>query len=95
MQLHFTGRNIEITDALKNFTEDKFQRLARHHANISNVHIVFHVENLTHIAEATAHVPGTEIHASAESNDMYVAIDELIDKLVAQITKHKEKISHH
>ena len=95
MQLHFIGRNIEVTPALKSFTEEKFQRLARRHTNITKINITFHIENLTHIAEATAHFDGIEIHASAESTDMYVAIDELVDKLISQITKHKEKISHH
>lgn len=91
MQLHFTGRNFEITPALKSFATEKFQRLERRDSSITNIHLTFHVENLTHIAEATLHVSGAEIHASAKSEDMYIAIDELIDKLMGQITKHKEK----
>lgn len=95
MQLHFTGRNIEITAALKTFTEEKFQKLDRRHANLGNIHVVFHIDHLTHQAEATVSMNGAEIHASAKADDMYAAIDELVDKLVAQITKHKEKISDH
>jgi putative sigma-54 modulation protein len=95
MQLHFTGRNVEVTPALKTFTQEKFQRLERHHANIGQVSVVFQIEHLTHIAEATVHLSGTEIHATAKTDDMYSAIDELIDKLVAQLTKHKEKAGHH
>jgi len=95
MQLHFTGRNIDVTPALKSYTQEKLQRLERRHANVSQVYVTFHVENVTHIAEATVHFDGTEIHASAQSTDMYAAVDELIDKLIAQITKHKEKVSQH
>ena len=95
MQLHFTGRNIEVTDALKTFTEKKFQRLERHYANIHTVNIVFHVENVTHTAEASTHLDNVEIHATAKSDDMYKAIDELIDKMMTQVTKHKEKIETH
>lgn len=91
MQLHFTGRNLEITPALKTFTTEKFQRLERRHSNINHVKITLQVENVSHIAEATLNCDGTEIHASAKSNDMYSAIDELIDKLMGQITKQKEK----
>ncbi len=91
MQLHFTGRNIELTPALKNFTTEKFQRLERRHSNIPQVKITFQIENVDHIAEATLHLDGAEIHASAKSNDMYSAVDELIDKLISQVTKHKEK----
>ncbi|MDR3477594.1 MAG: ribosome-associated translation inhibitor RaiA [Gammaproteobacteria bacterium] len=93
MQISFTGRNIEVTPALKSFTEEKMDRLQNRH--VSKMHVTFHVENLTHIAEATAHVNGTELHASAKSEDMYSAIDLLADKLLGQINKHKEKDSDH
>lgn len=95
MQLHFTGRNIEVTPALKTFTQEKFQRLERRHANIGNINIIFQIENLTHTVEATVHMSGVEIHAEAQAEDMYAAIDELVDKLATQITKHKEKESDH
>ena len=91
MQLHFTGRNLEVTAALKTFTTEKFQRLERRHANLGNINVTFQVENLTNIAEASLHLDGSEIHASAKGEDMYSAIDELVDKLITQITKHKEK----
>ena len=63
--------------------------------SIKNMSVVLHVENLTHIAEATLVIDGTELHATAKSNDMYSAIDELVDKLITQITKHKEKHTGH
>jgi putative sigma-54 modulation protein len=53
------------------------------------------VEKLDHIAEATLLIVKGEIHASATSNDMYAAIDELVDKLDRQLIKHKEKINDH
>jgi putative sigma-54 modulation protein len=95
MQLSFTGRNIDLTDALKNFTQEKFQRVERRDHHISKIDVVFRIENLTHTAEATAHLPGAEIHAKAEGLDMYTAIDELVDKLSKLITKHKEKNCDH
>jgi putative sigma-54 modulation protein len=95
MQVSFTGRNIELTEALKTFTQEKLQRVERRDNQISKIDVVFHIENLTHTAEATAHLPGVEIHATAEASDMYAAIDSLIDKLNAQIIKHKEKHSSH
>ncbi len=50
------------------------------------------VEKVTQIADANLHVNGGEIHASAEGQDMYVAVDGLIDKLARQLTKHKDKL---
>ncbi len=95
MQLHFTGRNIDVTPALKTYAQEKLQRLQHRAENISSINIIFHVEKLEHIAEATLHIDGTDIHAKAESKDMYSAIDLLTDKLLAQITKIKEKHSDH
>jgi putative sigma-54 modulation protein len=91
MQLHFTGRNIEVTPALKTFTQEKMQRVERRYDTISKINVVFHVEHLDHIAEANVNVDGTELHATAKAEDMYSAIDILVDKLIGQITKHKEK----
>ena len=92
MQLHFVGKHIEITPALKTFATEKFHVLEKRYTHIANIHVVFRVENVTHIAEATVHLHGNEIHASAEDADMYKAIEALVDKLVGQVTKFKDKI---
>jgi putative sigma-54 modulation protein len=55
---------------------------------------VLKVEKVTQIADANLHVNGGEIHASAEGQDMYAAIDGL-DKLARQLTKHKDKLKQH
>ena len=93
MQISFIGRNIDVTPALKTYTEEKMEKLKSR--NITKMQVSFHIENVTQIAEATAHINGTALHATAESGDMYAAIDLLVDKLLAQITKHKEKQSDH
>lgn len=95
MQLHYTGKNIEVTPALKSFTEEKLQPLEKRFNHISNVYVIFSVEKNDQIAEATVHASGTELHATAKSEDMYQSIEALADKLLGQITKHKEKISEH
>jgi len=95
MQLHFTGRNVEVTPALKTFTTEKFERVQRRHQPITDINIIFNIENDTHTAEANLHLDGIRIHASAQAKDMYSAIDELADKLMTQITKHKEKHKGH
>lgn len=92
MQLNFVGRNIEITPALKTFTTEKFQLLEKRDNQITQINVVFHVENITQTAEATLHVHGTEIHATAKDEDMYKAIEMLVDKLSTQITKVKDKL---
>lgn len=95
MQLNITGRHIEVTDSLRDYLDSKFLKLERHFDNINNVHVILNVEKMNQIAEATLHINGGEIFAVAEHNDMYAAIDNLIDKLDRQVIKHKEKIKKH
>ena len=91
MQIHLTGRNVELTPALKTFATEKLQKLDRRGDGIAHVYVTFHVENLTHTAEATLHLKGVDLHAAGQAEDMYSAIDLLSDRMVQQITKLKEK----
>ncbi|GGE91556.1 ribosomal subunit interface protein [Pseudoalteromonas sp. NCCP-2140] len=95
MQLNLTGRHVEITDSLRDYVNTKFAKLERHFDHINNVHVILDVEKLSQKAEATLHVNGGELFASTEHQDMYAAIDSLIDKLDRQVIKHKEKLARH
>jgi len=95
MQITFTGHHLDVTDALRDFTQATIEPAQRHFDRITSINVTFTVEKLRHIAEATLHVPGTTLHASSESTeDMYAAIDSLVDKLDRQVKKHKEKEQH-
>lgn len=91
MQTNISGHHIQVTDSLRNYVTTKLQRIERHNERITNVHVVLSVEKLRQKAEATLHVSGGEMHADAEAEDLYAAIDALADKLDRQIIKHKEK----
>lgn len=95
MQINITGHHVELTSSLRDYVNTKFAKLERHFDQISNVHVVLTVEKLDQKAEATVHLKGTEVHASAVNTDMYASIDTLIDKLDRQILKHKGKITQH
>jgi ribosome hibernation promoting factor len=95
MQINLTGHHIELTSSLRDYVTSKFAKLERHFDHINNVHVVLNVEKLTHKAEATLHMNGNDIFASSSDNDMYAAIDSLIDKLDRQVIKYKEKITQH
>jgi putative sigma-54 modulation protein len=95
MQINLTGHHIEITDALRNYVNDKLERLERHFDKVSNTHVILSVESLKHKAEATVHLSGNDIYADALEDDMYAAIDALVDKLDRQVKKHKEKLKNH
>ncbi len=95
MQLNLTGHHVDITPALNDYVISKFERLERHFDHVTNVHVILSVEKLRHKAEATLHITGNQLFADAEEDDMYAAIDALIDKLDRQIKKHKEKMTEH
>ena len=95
MQINVTGHHVELTDALRNIINEKFERLERHFDNVIDVHVVLTVEKLQQKAEATMLVSGNRIHAEASNTDMYAAIDAMIDKLDRQVVKHKEKLKDH
>lgn len=91
MQIQLTGQHIEITDALRQYVNDKLERLSRHFDHVGNVHVVLSVEKLRHKAEATVHLNGGTVFADIVADDMYAAIDGLVDKLDRQVKKYKEK----
>jgi putative sigma-54 modulation protein len=71
------------------------ERLERHFDHVTDIHVVLGVEKLRHKAEATMHISGGNIFADAVEENMYAAIDALVDKLDRQLKKHKEKITDH
>lgn len=95
MQINLTGHHVDITDALKGYVDNKFERLSRHFDQVMKVHVVLSVEKLRQKAEATLHINGAKVFADSVHEDMYAAIDGLIDKLDRQVLKHKEKKSSH
>jgi putative sigma-54 modulation protein len=90
MNIQMIGHGVHVTDALKNFTEEKFARLINHYANIQSFHVTFKLEKLEQIAQATILYHKTEIHAKAEAVDLYTAIDMLAKKLEPQLERIKE-----
>jgi putative sigma-54 modulation protein len=94
MHIKLTGRNLDITPALKTFTEEKMAHLASRDS-ITNIHVTLHLENVTNTAEGTLHLHGADIHASAKASDMYAAIEMLADKITGQVNKHKDKHADH
>ena len=99
MQINVTGQNIEVTQALRDYVDNKFTRLERRYERSSdrviNMHAVLSIEKLLQKAEASIHMSSGTLHAEAEAQDMYAAIDALVDKLDRQIKRHKEKRTTH
>lgn len=91
MQINVSGHHVDLTSALRDYVISKLERIERHFDNVGNVHVVLSVEKKEQKAEATVHIAGGELFADARQENMYAAIDSLVDKLDRQIIKHKEK----
>ena len=95
MQVSLSGHHVDITDSMRNYVNEKIAKLDRHFDQALDIHIVLTVEKLRHKAEATLHVSGGNLYADDVQEDMYAAIDGLVDKLDRQGKKHKEKLKSH
>lgn len=93
MNLHITGHHLEITPAIREYATGKFSKIKRHFDNVLDVNIILSVEKLKQKAEATVHVSGKNVFVECEDENLYAAIDALVDKLDRLVIKHKEKLS--
>jgi putative sigma-54 modulation protein len=91
MNLQLTGHHVDITPAIRNYVLSKLDRINRHFDHVIDVEVIMTVEKLDQKIEANVHLSGKDIHVKANDNDMYAAIDGMIDKLDRQILKHKER----
>lgn len=91
MQINISGHHVEVTESLQSYVDEKMGKLTRHFDHITKGQVTLTVEKNRQLAEATIHVSGADLHASAENDDMYAAIDAMIDKLDRQVLKYKEK----
>lgn len=92
MQLDITFKNIDSTDALKDYASKRLSKLDKYIDRPTEVHAVLSVEKRRHTADVTLSADGIVINAVEITEDMYSAIDMVIDKLERQVKKHKEKI---
>lgn len=93
MNLHLSGRHLEVTPAIRDYVSSKLDRIKRHFDHVIDVNVILSVERGHSHAEASIHVSGKDLFAESQDPDMYAAIDSLVDKLDRQIVKHKEKRS--
>lgn len=95
MQINLTGHHVDVTSPLKEFVHTKMQRIERHFDTMTNANVILTVEKLRHKAEATINISGAQVYADATEENMYSAIDGLVDKLDRQVKRHKEKTKDH
>ena len=81
MHVQIVGHHLTVTDAIRNYVEQKLARIWRHSGYGQEAHVVLSVEKLEQKAEVTVHFQGKDLHAESRHADLYAAIDLLADKL--------------
>jgi ribosome hibernation promoting factor len=96
MRLQVKGKNVEVSEAMRTYAEEKLGRLDRQLADPTRVELELAVEKNpsiadNHIAEATVWTKGPVLRAKEASADMRASIDLLVDKLERQVSRYREK----
>lgn len=92
MQVTTTFRHIETSDALKTYVEEKLDRVKKYIDEPIVAQVALTVEKVRHLAEITINAKGVTIKASEETNDMYAAVDAVVDKIERQLKRYKERL---
>jgi len=95
MQYSVTFRHMEASETLKEYSHDKLLRLEKYLDAVIDAEVVMTVEKFRHKAEVLISSDGLKIKAEEETEDMYSAIDMVVDKLEKQIKRHREKLKDH
>ncbi|HEV2612320.1 MAG TPA: ribosome-associated translation inhibitor RaiA [Noviherbaspirillum sp.] len=100
MNLLLSGQHVDISPALREYVETKLDRVIRHFDQIIDIAVVLGVEKPSEKdkrqrAEVNLRVKGQVFHLDHYAEDLYAAIDGLVDKLDRQVLKHKGKLQEH
>ncbi|MGI9024810.1 MAG: ribosome hibernation-promoting factor, HPF/YfiA family [Burkholderiaceae bacterium] len=95
MNLTISGHHLDVTPAIREYVMNKLERVRRHFDQVIDVTVVMSVEKLRQKAEINLHLRGKDLHCEATDEDLYAAVDLLIDKLDRQVVKHKECVKAH
>jgi putative sigma-54 modulation protein len=92
VKVSVTFRHTAPTDALKHYAEDKLHKIGKYFDRPLEAHVVLAVESRERqVAEVTVQARGMTVHGREETEDLYAAIDLLMDKVEQQIRKYKTK----
>jgi len=95
MNLQISGHHLEVTPAIREYVSGKLERVTRHFDNVIDVNVILSVEKLKQKAEVTVHLSGKDVFVEAIDEDLYAAVDLLVDKLDRQVQKYKQKLQDH
>jgi len=96
MQMNITFRHLDPIDSLKNYAQEKVERVNKYLEKAGDAHVVLSLDRHLHQADITIHSGTYLLRGKERSEDMYASIDLAMDKIERQLKRYKEKLkSHH
>jgi putative sigma-54 modulation protein len=95
MQITITARHFELTKAIRDYVETSCLKLKKYFDHIITVHATLALENSRNICELSLHAAKFSLQSQAEEMDMYLSIDNAVEKMEGQIKKLKDRITDH
>jgi putative sigma-54 modulation protein len=100
MNLTISGHHLELTPAIHAYVQNKLERIKRHFDHVIDIAVILTVDRIAEKekrqkAEINLRVRGKDLHVESIAQDLYAAIDLLIDKLDRQVIKYKTKLQNH
>ena len=100
MNMTISGHHLDVTPSLREYVQTKLDRITRHFDQVVDLNVLLSVskmkeKELRQKAEITLHVKGKVIFVEHSHEDLYAAIDQLMDKLDRKVRDHKEKRQNH
>lgn len=92
MRIYITGKNLNITDSLKDYATKKIKKLERYFEPGTEIHVTMMVERARHIIEVTIPFDGAVLRGEESTDDMYTSIDRVLEKLEKQIHRHRTRL---
>ena len=96
MSIEITGRHVDVSDSMRDYAQKRLAKLLDEFPRIDKVHVILDIQKFTHTAEIVAHAARhILLEAKASSESMYASIDEVVDKLEAQLRRTIDKRHEH
>lgn len=95
MQISVSFRNVDPSDHLKGYAENRMARLKKYMDEPIEIYLVLSIQKFRHTADVTISANGMKIKAQEETGDLYSAIDMVLDKVEKQVKRHREKVKEH
>lgn len=92
MEMEIRGKNVEVTEALKDYTEKRISKLEKYFEEIRTAHVTMSLEGEGQKVEVTIPLNGVILRGEETTEDMYMSVDMVLDKLEKQIEKFRSKL---